>query len=115
MNFLVSFDVAPDLLDGSENNAYALMLAELNDFLAEREDVKVNENVWAVKAKRQRTNARHVKNYLLDKILKDFDSEVKKQLRMFVTPIHPQNHGIKDPICDTESGVRGMLEWFITN
>lgn len=115
MNYLVTFDVAPELLDRNANNKYKEMITLIEDYLLSRDDVKITENTWAVKARRQRTTARHIKYFLLDKTLKDVHYDVKNKLRLFVTPIHAANHSYKDPACDTERGVRGYLEWFVTN
>lgn len=115
MKYLIVYEIDSELLNGPEKNNYLKIYVELEDFMIFKNAAKITNNVWAIKPRSSRTSAKFIRNHLFNTVLKKFHNDQKKHLRLFVTPINEQNYATKNPICDSQQNVRGILEWFINS
>ena len=115
MNYLIAYEISEDVLNTPGMESCHQIYAELEDFMLYKKASRISKTVWAVKPRSSRSTAKFIKNHILNSVLKQFDAEHKKHLRLFITPINEKNYATANPICDTDQGVRGMLEWYIAD
>lgn len=114
MKYLIAYEINEELLNNPEDDIYRRIYQELDDFLDYKRATRIHETIWAFRARSFRTTAKFIRSHILNTVLKRVHPDNKKHLRLFITQISEQNYAAKNPICDSDRGVRGILDWYIS-